>query len=54
MGAAGRKTLPNHPFKDMTMGIARIHERETVYVPVIVSAAALALGALLLLGLRSK
>jgi len=34
--------------------VVQLHERETVYVPVIVSAAALALGALLLLGLRSK
>jgi TRAP-type C4-dicarboxylate transport system permease small subunit len=34
--------------------VLQVQERETVYVPVIVSAAALALGAFLLVALRSK
>ena len=34
--------------------VLQVQERETVYVPVIVSAAALALGVFLLVALRSK
>jgi hypothetical protein len=35
-------------------GVFSEHERETVYVPIIVSAAAIALGVLLLVAFRSK
>jgi len=34
--------------------VLKVQERETVYVPIVVSAAALALGVLLLVGFRSK
>jgi hypothetical protein len=34
--------------------VLQVHERETVYVPIIVSAAAIALGVLLLVAFRSK
>ena len=34
--------------------VLEVQERETVYVPIVVSAAALALGVLLLVGFRSK
>jgi hypothetical protein len=35
-------------------GVLQVQDRATVYVPVILSAAALALGAILLVALRSK
>jgi TRAP-type C4-dicarboxylate transport system permease small subunit len=34
--------------------VLEVQERETVYVPIIVSAAGIALGVMLLLGLRNK
>jgi hypothetical protein len=62
--------VPGYFFPDMTYGgftctkethsaklgpiVLQVKEKETVYVPIILSAAAIALGALLLVAFRSK